>query len=234
MLRLGIPLAFGLIGTLVLLALGNWQVSRLAEKEAFLAAIDARIAQAPVELPARLDPEADRFRAVEVRGRYTGEEIDVLASAKGIGAAYRVISVFETEDARRILIDRGFLPVAERDTDRTHPDARLQGNLHWPQEVDSFTPDPDPASNTWFARDVPALAEALDTEPVLLVLRATSEEAPFATPYPLDTGGIPNDHLEYAVTWFSLAAVWFGMTLYFLWRMRRPDPSGPGRRTDDS
>ncbi|ABV92887.1 conserved hypothetical protein [Dinoroseobacter shibae DFL 12 = DSM 16493] len=232
MLRLGIPLAFGLIGTAILLALGNWQVNRLGEKEAFLAAIDARITEAPVDLPATIDPEADRFRAVEVRGRYTGQEIDVLASAKGVGAAYRVISAFETDDGRRVLIDRGFLPVAQRAAPRTFPEARLQGNLHWPDEVDSFTPEPDTGDNTWFARDVPALAAALDTEPVLIVLRATSEPDPFATPYPLDTSGIPNDHLEYAVTWFSLAAVWFGMTLYFLWRMRRPD-RGASRATDE-
>lgn len=223
MIRIGIPLAFGLIGTLILLALGNWQVNRLAEKQAFLSEIDARIADLPTDLPAAPDPEADRFLAVELRGQYTGEEIDVLASAKGIGAAYRVISVFETEEERRVLVDRGFLPVAQRDTARSFPEARLQGNLHWPDEVDSFTPDPDTASNTWFARDVPALAAALNTEPVLLILRATSEPDPFATPYPLDSSGIPNDHLEYAVTWFSLAAVWFGMTLYFLWRMRRSE-----------
>lgn len=223
MIRIGIPLAFGVIGTLILLALGNWQVNRLAEKEAFLSEIDARIANLPTDLPATPDPVSDRFLAVELRGQYTGEEIDVLASAKGIGAAYRVISVFETEEGRRVLVDRGFLPVAQRDTERSFPEARLQGNLHWPDEVDSFTPEPDAASNTWFARDVPALAEALNTEPVLLILRATSEPDPFATAYPLDSSGIPNDHLEYAVTWFSLAAVWFGMTLYFLWRMRRSE-----------
>lgn len=223
MLRYGVPLAFGVIGTMILLALGIWQVDRLGEKQAFLAEIDGRIDDAPVSLPLEPDRAADRFMAVEVIGRYTSEEIDVLASAKGVGAAFRVISVFETDDARRILVDRGFLPVAQRDVARSFPQARLQGNLHWPEEVDGFTPEPDLADNMWFARDVPALAEALGTEPVLLILRATSETDPFATPYPVDSSGIPNDHLEYAVTWFSLAAVWFGMTGYFLWRMRRSE-----------
>jgi surfeit locus 1 family protein len=41
------------------------------------------------------------------------------------------------------------------------------------------------------------------------------------TPLPVDTSGIPNDHLNYAITWFSLAALWMGMTLYLLWRIRR-------------
>jgi surfeit locus 1 family protein len=38
----------------------------------------------------------------------------------------------------------------------------------------------------------------------------------------VDTAGIPNDHLEYAVTWFALALVWLGMTAYFLRRPERP------------
>jgi surfeit locus 1 family protein len=40
----------------------------------------------------------------------------------------------------------------------------VTGNLHWPDEVDSFTPARSwPA--IWFARDVPAMAAALGSEP---------------------------------------------------------------------
>ncbi|WP_425092726.1 SURF1 family protein [Tropicimonas sp. S265A] len=233
MTRFAIPLAFGLIGTLVLLALGNWQVNRLGEKEAYLAQIEARITEAAVAIPTAPDPEADRFLSVEATGTFTQDHLDVLASAKGVGAAYRVITAFETDDGRRIMVDRGFLPVAQRDVERTGGRATVVGNLHWPEEVDSFTPEPDPSDRLWFARDVPALAAHLNTEPVLLVLRETSEPAPFAKPYPVDTSGIPNDHLEYAGTWFSLAAVWFGMTLYYLWRMRRQGALSDGRKTTD-
>mgnify|MGYP007079516786 CR=1 FL=1 len=66
------------------------------------------------------------------------------------------------------------------------------------------------------------MAAALDTEPLLIVLRNSSEDRPPATPMPVDSAGISNDHLEYAVTWFSLAAIWVLMTGYFLWRQRRP------------
>ena len=40
-------------------------------------------------------------------------------------------------------------------------------------------------------------------------------------PLGVTTSGIPNDHLQYAGTWFSLAAVWLGMTGYLLWRIRQ-------------
>ena len=55
----------------------------------------------------------------------------------------------------------------------------------------------------WFGRDVPAMAEALDTEPVLVVVRATDEAETAVTLLPVGTEGIPNSHLGYAVQWFS-------------------------------
>jgi surfeit locus 1 family protein len=37
----------------------------------------------------------------------------------------------------------------------------------------------------------------------------------------VDTSGVPNDHYEYAVTWFGLAAVWAVMSLALIARVRR-------------
>ena len=65
------------------------------------------------------------------------------------------------------------------------------------------------------------MAEALQTEEVLVIARVVTGTDARATPLPVDTSGIPNDHLQYAVTWFGLAAVWAGMTLFLLWRIRR-------------
>ena len=100
-------------------------------------------------------------------------------------------------------------------------DATITGNLHWPDETDLFTPEPDRALNFWFARDADALSGELGAEPFLIVLRETSESARPVTPLPVDTGAIPNDHLEYAITWFGLAAVWAGMTLFWIVRIAR-------------
>jgi surfeit locus 1 family protein len=72
--------------------------------------------------------------------------------------------------------------------------------------------------NIWFARDVPAMAAALGTDPVLVVQRERTELGSPISPLPVDTSAIPNDHLQYAITWFSLAAVWSAMTFFFLRR----------------
>ena len=216
--RMILPLLFGLIGAAVLIGLGLWQLDRLAWKEAQLADIAARIVADPVALPANPDPVQDRYLPVSASGSFTGETLSVLVSRKQIGAGVRVIEVFETE-GRRVLVDRGFVAEADRGADLGAAAAEVVGNLHWPDEVDGFTPPPDPATGLWFARDVPAMAAALNSEPLLIVARAPT--APGIEPMPVDTSGIPNNHLGYAVQWFGLATVWLGMTAYLLWRIRR-------------
>ncbi|MDZ7907286.1 MAG: SURF1 family protein [Gemmobacter sp.] len=213
-----LPLLFGLIGAAILIGLGSWQVGRLHWKQDILAAIDAKIMAPPVALPAT-PGEADRYLPVQAEGRLTGEGLRVLASRKLIGAGYREIAVLET-GGRRVLVDLGFLRRRHRAVAlRRRCRSSVIGNLHWPAEVDSFTPAPDLAKGLWFARDVPAMAQALNTEPVLIIARAPV--VPEAEPLPVDASAIPNDHLGYAITWFSLAAVWLGMTVLFLWRINR-------------
>lgn len=217
--RMIFPLLVGLLGGAILISLGVWQMQRLAWKEGVLAEIAAHIADAPVALPATVDPVADRYMPVTATGRFTGEHADILVSRKQIGAGVRVVEVFETADGRRVLVDRGFLTDDDRAKPRESGSATVEGNLHWPEETDGFTPPPDPKTGLWFARDVAALSAALETEATFIVARKPTGGA--IEPMPVDTSGIPNDHMNYAITWFSLAAVWLGMTAYLLWRIRQ-------------
>lgn len=215
------PMVIGICGAAVLISLGLWQLRRLDWKEAYLAEIAAQIGGDPIALPQSFDPETDRFLPVQVAGQFTGGQLRVLSGVKGIGPGHRLIAAFETDDGRRILIDRGFLP--QQAPGGTPPDGAVQvtGNLHWPREADKFTPEPDLKADLWFARDVPAMAAHLDTEEVLIVARQVTGDTGDVLPQPVDTSGIPNDHLEYALTWFGLTIVWLGMTALLMWRIRR-------------
>ena len=217
--RLIAPLVIGLVGAAILVSLGVWQLQRLAWKEALLAGIEARLHEPPMELPAKPDPVADRYAPVQVEGSFTGPEVHVLSANPEAGPGYRIVAAFRTADGRMILIDRGFVPEAQRDAARQVTAARITGTLFWPNETDSFTPAPDRTANIWFARDVPAMAAALETEPTFIVAREPTGDG--IKPVPVDTAGIPNDHRNYAITWFSLAFVWLGMTVLWLWRIRR-------------
>ena len=215
-------LIVGLGGAAILIWLGVWQIQRLAWKEAIIADINTRIAAAPVDLPASVNRDLDAYLPVTVSGTFEQGEVHVLVSQKDVGAGYRIITPFVLEDGRRIMVDRGFAVASAKDAARSDGPATITGNLQWPQETDSFTPEADLKGNIWFARDVPAMARTLGTQPVLLVTRSSTPPAAGISPLPVDTARIPNDHLQYAITWFSLAAIWLGMSLFFLRRRRAP------------
>lgn len=217
------PLIFGFAGAAVLIWLGIWQLQRLTWKEEVLANIEARITAPPVALPEQPDPQRDKYLPVRASG-IARPGLRVLVSVKNLGPGYRMISILDM-GGRQVLLDRGFLKL-ETPSDLTGEQTiTVTGNLHWPDEVDGFTPDPDLKTGLWFARDVPAMAAALGTEPVLIIARKI-DGGSFATiPLPVGTEGIPNDHLNYAITWFSLAAVWLLMTGYYL---RRTAPMKKG------
>lgn len=212
------PLLFGLIGAAVLISLGVWQVQRLGWKAGVLAEIEARIGADPVPVPAAPSPEVDRYLPVEATGRLGEEEVHVLVSRKQIGAGYRIITALDTGQ-RRFLLDRGFVRAEDKDAPRALHDVTVVGNLHWPDDRTGATPANDEDGNIWFARDVPELAARLETEPVLIIARTDTGDGIEALP--VDTATIPNDHLHYSITWFSMAAIWLGMTVFLLWRIKR-------------
>ncbi len=217
--RMIAPLVFGIVGVALLVSLGVWQVQRLAWKQAILAEIDARLAAAPVPLPQDPDPARDRYLRVRADGAIEPGELDVFTAAPGGGAGYRIIVPLRLADGRRILLDRGIVPADAKDAARRTGPIAVEGSLVWPEETDRFTSPPDREKNIWFARDVPPMAEALGTLPVMLVTAASDDPAG-PVPMPV-TVNIPNNHLQYAVTWFGLAAVWVLMTGYLLWRIKR-------------
>lgn len=216
MRKLIFPIFMGLAGCAVLISLGMWQVQRLNWKQAILAEIDMRMAADPIALPDTPSPDVDKYQPVLVDGHLVDAPIYVLTSIQGEGPGYRVIQALETEPGTRILVDRGFVLSAQKGQLDPVNAVSYQGNLHWPDETDEWTPAPD--GDLWFARDVDAMSAALDTRPVMVVVATRSQSDPQMTPLPLDTSGISNDHMEYAITWFSLALVWAAMTLYLIYR----------------
>lgn len=219
--KLLFPLILGIAGCGVLVSLGLWQVDRLAWKEAILTDINARLAATPKQLSFDVTEAADEYSRVTLTGTPTGAELHVLVSGTAAGTGYRVISAFDTPDGL-ILLDQGLLALDNKDAPPVTVPMQITGTLLWPDDVNSNTPDPDLGKNIWFARDIDAMAEALQTAPLLVVASTTTPPDPRLTPLPVTTANIKNDHLEYAITWFLLAVVWAIMTLYLIIRTTRP------------
>lgn len=161
------------------------------------------------------------YQPVMLQGSILPGELHVLVSRKPDGAGYRVIVPFDDISmGKTVLLDRGYIRAADKNAARAAlRDVLIMGNLHFPDDRNSSTPDNDPDSNIWFARDLGQMATELGAEPILVVARSDTGQG--VDPLPISTAGIPNDHLQYAITWYSLAIVWLGMTALFLWRIRR-------------
>ncbi len=234
------PTLFVLPALVLLIGLGIWQLHRLDEKAALLARIDAGLAAAPVTLPATIgDPVAWDYRRVEVAGVFLHDRELYLTGRTFRGqAGLQVVTPLRRTDAAApgqvILVNRGWVPNDRRDRG-TRPDGlpaaevAVSGIVRRPPDRGWMQPDNEPAANLWFWVDLPAmsLAAGIAPEPTL-ILEADAQAADL-----LPIGGqtrrdIPNDHLQYAITWFGFAAILVVIYLMYLRRLAADDDAaGP-------
>lgn len=223
----------------VFVSLGNWQVRRLAWKEGLIAAVAERAEAAPVAAPGPdawpgLDLEAWRFRPVELRGRFGGPEAYVwtaLTRPKGPlgGPGYWVMQPFTTEAGWSVIVNRGFVPDNRKDpaarpgSTTTDAPVTIVGRVREPEAANFFSPAPDIDERVWYVRDRTALAGAFglaDDEVAPYLLDLTARMTP---PGGLPQAGetrmtFPNNHLQYALTWYGLALALAGVFATFAWR----------------
>ena len=220
MRRIFFLLTIGLGGFITLIWLGVWQLQRLEWKEAILADIDARISAPAMALPENPEKDLHNYLPVEFTGTPTMAELRVLSSGTDAGTGYRVVSVWNVNE-RRILVDMGLLPLGDPNNGPRLIEQTVQGNMLWPDDAADKSPAPE--GDLWFARDADAMAEALQAEPFMVVLRASSRPDPRLMTVPVNKSGIRNNHMEYAITWFMLAAVWAAMSAFFFYRTSKKD-----------
>lgn len=225
--------AFAAVGFAILCGLGMWQLERLKWKEKLIADLNARVAAAPVALPAAPEQAADEFRRVRLRVQFTPEGHALVYTPGSAlrpdvpGAGYWVMSPARSEHGA-IVINRGYVAPGARGNVGAAPagDVEIVGALRWPEEGSYFTPRDEPANNVWYRRDPASIAAAKNWGAVapFYVEQETPQlpGAPKAGPLVVR---LSNNHLQYAITWFGLAGAL--AAVYFVWlrsRLRRVTP----------
>jgi len=234
------PTVFAIVGVAILIGLGIWQLDRKTWKENLIETVTTRIARAPESLPPRaswprLLPEGNEYTRVTFPAEFLdGQEALVYTAGSAFrpdvqGPGYWVFAPARLAGGSIVLVDRGFVPLERKD-----PATRADGNAHgiieivgvmrWPEARGLFTPADDPNSNVWYLRDPKAIAAA----------KKWASAAPFYIDQesPVAAGGVPlagklavrlpDNHLQYAITWFGLALALAGV--YVVWlagRLRR-------------
>lgn len=222
-----------LVALAILLGLGTWQIERKAWKEDLITRIVRQTRAEPVAPPASdtWDPARDEFRHVRVSGRFLNDRetlVHGLAPGETPGRAlqgYYVLTPLVRQDGSTMLVNRGFVPTelkaqVDRRDGLIEGPTTVTGILRASEPRGLFVPEPDPARGEWFNRDITGIAAArglTDVAPYLI----EADAVPGQTTWP--RGGqlrvdLPNNHLQYAFTWFGLAACLIAVFSVFAWR----------------
>lgn len=228
-----------LAGAALLGALGVWQVQRLYWKLDLIERVERRVGASPVAAPGRdvwstIAPASSEYLRVRATGRFRHDRETLVQAVTELGSGYWVLTPLETAQGFTVLVNRGFV-TAERRDPATRAGAALSGEatvtglLRLTEPGGAFLRANDPAGGRWYSRDVAAIAAT----------RRLGETAPYfidadATPNPggWPVGGLTrisfsNNHLVYAVTWFSLALMALAGAGYVLYDWRRRTQETP-------
>jgi surfeit locus 1 family protein len=209
----------------LLVGLGIWQIQRKAWKEGLIATLTERLAAPPAVLPAPatwpdLDQATDEYRRVKFSAVLdNAKEALVYGAASAFrpdvsGPGYWVFTPARLADGRVLIINRGFVPEGRQD-----PKSRLDGQtagmiefvgiMRWPDPRHWFTPNDEPKKNLWFSRDPQSIAAAKSlTDVAPFYIEQESPAPPGGLPQPGElVVKLPDNHLQYALTWFGLAIV---------------------------
>lgn len=206
-----------LIAFVLLIALGLWQIERRAWKLALIDRVEQRVhapAQ-PIPSPASwpaVSAASDEYRHVSLGGRFLHESETLVQAVTEEGPGYWVLTPLQRDDGTLVLVNRGFVPSERRDASTRrdgNPQGRVEitGLLRITEPKGGFLRTNAPQHNRWYSRDVAAIAAA----------RGLHEVAPFFVDADAKSqiaggpiGGLTvirfaNNHLIYALTWFTLA-----------------------------
>jgi surfeit locus 1 family protein len=208
-----------------LIGLGSWQLDRKAWKEGLIETLGQRLAAVPSDLPpphswAGLAAAQDEFRRVRFAAELVpNEEALVFTSGSAFrpdvsGSGYWVFAPARLAGGGVIVVDRGFVPEGRQDkATRTEGEVAtvidMVGVMRWPEQPGWFMPPGDPGHNLWFVRDPLAIAQAKkwgEVAPFFIELESPPPPGGLPRPGKLLVS-LPNDHLQYAMTWFGLAIV---------------------------
>jgi surfeit locus 1 family protein len=226
-----IPLIFTVFAFIILVAMGTWQVQRLYWKKELMAIIDSRMAQEPMALAEYENPNVDEYRLITLTGTYDHKnEMQIIGRPFNGKPGIHIITPMLT-DKGPILINRGW---SKYDQPYSRPEGvqTVTGVIRKSQKRNflsrHMTMDNKPADNLWFYAELAQMYPHIqapnpgfyielvtDEKPIKTVLERESYSYPYALPREIK---LYNEHLAYAITWYSLS---IALLLIYYFRFHR-------------
>ena len=214
---------FVVLGVLLMLRLGFWQLNRRTERLQRNAIFASRSAEPPLRIAGPLDdPAAVQYRQVVVEGSFDYEqEIVLLGRTRGGTPGVRLLTPLRLAGGDQVLlVDRGWIPYEDRDPAaraayRGPEQATIRGRLLLGgARASRFLPAAPPPQkgaprvDAWSAVDLPRIEAQMPY--ALLPFYVEQLPEPGAPDLPwrgeevvLDEG----PHLSYAIQWFAFSVI---------------------------
>ena len=195
-------------------ALGTWQLVRLQWKNNLINQISEGLKSPALNYSNKINTN---YQRISVNGEYDFEKQIYLYSLNENGKpGYDVIIPFKTQGLENILVNRGWIETGEKNDNGINKitTTKIQGLLLKNVKKNIFKPDYEIKNNIWFSinsTDVKKFTGKTFNEHILYL-----EDENVVTPKPKKiTIDLPNNHLKYALTWYSISISIFAYFLYF-------------------
>jgi len=201
---------------IILLSLGTWQLERLKWKQSLLKQISEQTSLPAIDLSYSIIHNIKKYknRKIKLEGNFSYDLSLTIFSRVYKGEVGRHMIVPMETKYGWLLVNKGFIP-EKNYTDYLKegysPFIKIEGIIHLPDYKSYFTPENNVNKGEWYYLNIEEIKQYIDL-PLLefVVFEAKSDNSarfPIAGQYRYNN--IPNDHLQYALTWFSLAIVLF-------------------------
>ncbi len=224
-----LPTLFTIPAIIILLCLGTWQMQRLHWKKEIISLMNEKSSAQAGDLPADTANIEDlQYRKFLLKGHFLNDkEVHLFVGTRSIRgeAGYDLLTPLKLEDGRVVIVDRGWIPSSKKDI-KLRPETisdnvvEVEGMLHKGEAKKYFTPENNIKGNLWFWIDLNSIYSFIDEKPEAFYIRALKKGEGNNLPIAGDAViKYRNDHLEYAITWYSLAIILF--VIYVLYHFKK-------------
>jgi len=217
---LGITL-FSLIISLICFCLSGWQVKRLFWKSDLIDSLELAYKSSPTNINnLYADLQEFKYKKILVEGTFINKNMYLEPRFYNGQVGFNLVSPFLLKDGRVILIDRGWVREKKFFNDGNEKNVFLQGILKKSGNTNFFTPANVPKDNSWFYVDILQMSEYVGLNLINGVFLELINENDFNN-YPITKdpkAELPNNHLQYAITWTILGFIFLVMNYIYLRR----------------
>ena len=197
----------------VFCSLGTWQLYRLQWKQNLINQISDGLKSTPIRYSKSIKKN---YQRVFLKGTYNFSKQIYLYSLNEKGQpGFDVITPFKTLTNENILVNRGWInkELKNKSTINLKKDNKIQGLLKKNMKKNIFKPDNNIKENMWFSINLADVKEFTGKDFTNFIVYLEDKKIILPSPKKISID-VPNNHLKYAITWYSIS---ISILFYFLY-----------------